>query len=119
MNLLFYSCLGGANGRTACPAGTANPNSGSSASSACVACNSDEISTAGSSACIKCPAGHSCPSLTTQTACSAQTYSLEGEKTCTACPAGSICPTTTQAPQVMFMYRIKFKFGRNVSFLNK
>ena len=85
---------------TACSAGTANPNSGSSLSTACVVCNADEISTGGSSACIKCPAGSSCSSLTTSTPCAAQTYSLAGETTCTPCPAGSICPTQNQAPQV-------------------
>lgn len=115
MNLLFFSCLGGVNGRTACAAGTANPNSGSSASSACVACNSDEISTAGSSACIKCPAGFRCSSLTTQNACASPSYSLEGETVCTFCPAGSVCPTTNQPPQVMFIF-LNLILPENTSF---
>ena len=92
---------------TACGAGTANPNSGSSSSMACVACNADEISPGGSSGCKKCPAGSSCSSLTTSSPCAAQTYSLEGETTCTPCPAGSICPTKTQAPQVSCNWKKK------------
>ena len=52
----------------------------------------------GSTSCVECPAGYSCPKASTRISCSEGSYSLLGDAICTVCPAGYACPTTTEIP---------------------
>lgn len=82
-------------GRTACAAGTANPNTGSSAASACATCAAGTYNTTtGNTSCATCPAGKWCTGGTHNAACSSLsgvsvaggTYtSAAGSKANTAC----------------------------------
>lgn len=83
---------------TACPAGTANPNSGSTTSAACVACTAGKYSaTPGSSSCSSCAVGTYSASAgaTSCTLCAAGSYNSQtGQTGCTLCAAGTANPNT-------------------------
>ncbi|XP_031559215.1 multiple epidermal growth factor-like domains protein 6 [Actinia tenebrosa] len=93
-----YFCEGNSSAPMPCSAGTANINTGSQSSAACVACGSGFNSTAGATSCTPCPAGYNC--TTGQASlCSAGWYSLYGEGVCKACPPDKVCADPTQHPQ--------------------
>ena len=85
---VYYEKTGG---RTACSAGTANPNTGSSASSACVTCAAGKYNTTtGNASCLTCPANSYCTGGTNKTACNTvagklYTKSAEGSDAATDC----------------------------------
>ena len=85
---VYYEKTGG---RTACSAGTANPNTGSSASSACVTCAAGKYNTTeGNTSCLTCPANSYCTGGTNKTACNTvagklYTKSAEGSDAATDC----------------------------------
>ena len=85
---VYYEKTGG---RTACAAGTANPNTGSSASSACVTCAAGKYNTTeGNTSCSTCPANSYCTGGTNKTACNTvagklYTKSAEGSGAATDC----------------------------------
>ena len=73
---VYYNSTGG---RTACGAGTANANTGSSASSACTACAAGTYNTTtGNTTCSSCPAGSYCTGGSNKSACVAP-YSSSAE----------------------------------------
>ena len=73
---VYYNSTGG---RTACGAGTANANTGSSASSACLTCAAGTYNTTtGNTTCSSCPAGSYCTGGSNKSACAAP-YSSSAE----------------------------------------
>ena len=87
-NPLFFSC-DGSGSKTACSAGTANPNTGQTNSTACVACNTGEYSSTGSDICTACANGQeSNVGKTGCQDCTAGDYKSGAHTTCQTCPAG-------------------------------
>ena len=83
----FFSCGNGS--KTACSAGTANPNTGQTSSAACVACNTGEYSSAGSDICTACADGQeSNGGKTSCQDCTAGNYKSGAHTTCQPCPKG-------------------------------
>ena len=73
---VYYNSTGG---RTACGAGTANANTGSSSSSACLTCAAGTYNTTtGNTTCSSCPAGSYCTGGSNKSACAAP-YSSSAE----------------------------------------
>lgn len=85
---LFFSC-DGSGSKTACSAGTANPNTGQTNLAACVACNTGEYSSTGSDICTACANGQeSNGDKTGCQDCTAGNYKSGAHTTCQTCPAG-------------------------------
>ncbi|KAL0237074.1 hypothetical protein PCE1_000471 [Barthelona sp. PCE] len=88
------------NVQTECPSGTANPDSESTSSASCVACDADKFCAAGAcSTCSLIPKGsYADGNGITYTACPSGTYNeLEGGTTiaaCVDCPGGTYNPST-------------------------